>query len=382
MDLKNKINELDYCPCGEAKLLYDEFIKLPFYDDGEAILRLVMCLVYEKQHNEAIGLACDYINIAEDDCDCLPGIYLFCGISYDMLCNHKKAISAYEKFLQYNQFGARYDQFSFWTCEEFIEYLIENSYSPENVKKFEFPVYKAPFEFKLQKQLAVVKTPHFDIYYYPNSTAEKEIDIIKTHRETAYQKISEYLGFNEDLRTTLYLFEDGNTKKEITGHTGAGWAFGRTMVEIYNEQCKLDPYHELVHIIVGHVYGNGISAMNEGLAVYLCNLLNDMPAIDEISDAYAEKVKEFHRNGDLFDLKTLLSLNIGSNESKPLISYRQAASFVEYTIKKLTKSGFLTLYTSLNNENIESVIDKTESAYRQSIEDIEKDWLCYALSNY
>ena len=378
MDLKNKINELDYCPQGEAKILYDEFIKSPFYNDGESILKLVMCLVYEKQYDEAAKLACSYIDIEKGDC--LPGIYLFCGIAYDMVHNREKAIWAYKKFLQYEQFGWRYDQFGFWTCREFIEYLIENSYSPKNVEKFDFPVYKAPFEFKIQKQFPVAKTSHFDIYYYPNSTAEKEIDIIKTQRETAYRKIAEYLEFTEDLHITLYLFEDGDTKADITGHTGAGWAFGRNMVEVYNERCKLNPYHELVHVIVDHMYGNGVSALNEGFAVYLSNLLNDMSAIDEISDAYAERVKEFHKNGELFMLKDLLSLNIGTSESKPLISYRQAASFVEYTIEKISKNGFFNLYASLGNDSLEVIVSKIENAYKQKIEDIEKNWLAYALS--
>ena len=45
MNLKDKINKLDWTPKGEAKEIYDEFIKSPFYDEDGVIVKLLMCLV-------------------------------------------------------------------------------------------------------------------------------------------------------------------------------------------------------------------------------------------------------------------------------------------------------------------------------------------------
>jgi len=231
--------------------------------------------------------------------------------------------------------------------------------------------------------LPAARTPHFNIYYYQGGVAEKEIDTIKTQREVAYEKIAEYLGFTEDLKMDLYLFEDENTKAEVTGYIGAGLAYGKCMAEVYNAQCKLNPYHELVHIIAGYMYGDSVSAMAEGLAVYLTNNLNDMQVcsydMDEVNGAYDEKVREFKQSGELFALKDLLSLSIGTEESKPDISYRQAASLVEFTIKAIGKHNFFNLYASLSSADINDAIEKIETAYKQKIEDIEKQWLEYVI---
>jgi hypothetical protein len=237
------------------------------------------------------------------------------------------------------------------------------------------------FEVILQGELPFVETEHFSVYYYPDSTAYKEIDLIKTQREESYRKIVDYLQFTEDLRINLYLFENEDTKKRIIGYEGAGWACKTTIAEVYNEQCKLNPYHELVHIITCCMYGDKISAASEGLAVYLSNLLNNVHTVDNINASYKEKVREMWRNSELFSLRKLLSLNIGTEESKPHISYPQSASFIEFQIKKLGKNGCISLYDSLNDgEELEVTIDKVERAFGQKLEVIEKEWIVYALS--
>ena len=92
-----------------------------------------------------------------------------------------------------------------------------------------------------------------------------------------------------------------------------GWAFGDNIVEVYNDESKLDPYHEIVHIIARHLYGYTVAALNEGLAVYLSVLLNDTLIRDSLGEPYSDMIKTFHKNGELFSLTELLSFDNISN---------------------------------------------------------------------
>ena len=169
-----------------------------------------------------------------------------------------------------------------------------------------------PFAQKFHDEFPVAKTPHFNFFYYPDSTAGEEIELIKTQREDAYKKIAGFLAFDDDLKINFYFFEDAEIKKAVTVHTGMGWAFGNNIVEIYNKQSKLYPYYEIVHVITEQVYGYTASAFSEGLAVYLSVLLNNEAVSDSLDEPYVDKVKKFHENGELFPLEELLSFdNIG-----------------------------------------------------------------------
>jgi len=53
---------------------------------------------------------------------------------------------------------------------------------------------KYPFEIKLSKILPLRKTEHFNIYYYPESFAEKQIEAIAEQREKAYDEISDFFN--------------------------------------------------------------------------------------------------------------------------------------------------------------------------------------------
>jgi len=121
---------------------------------------------------------------------------------------------------------------------------------------------------KMQKRV----TEHFDIFYYKGSTAEKEIDKIAERRDRGFREICRFLGKDSDVRLRMILFADGATKYSHTGHLGTGWAFGNTVVEIYNDKQKLNPYHETAHILT-EPYGSPPALFNEGFAVYISERL-------------------------------------------------------------------------------------------------------------
>lgn len=236
-----------------------------------------------------------------------------------------------------------------------------------------------PFETKLPKTLLLRKTAHFHLYYYPASTAEKEIESIAAQREKAYADIADFLNTTASIPIDLYLFPDAETKEQETHHRGAGWAFDTVMVEIYSETVKCHPYHELVHVFADLLYGTTVSCFSEGLAVFVSEHAYDRDFGDSVNYNTDEKVKEFYKEGRLFSLKDLFSLQIGESSSIPPISYPQAASLIGYLYETLGKAAFFALYRDLQDvysaEGVAQNIATFESHLGASIEQVNRDWL-------
>ena len=238
---------------------------------------------------------------------------------------------------------------------------------------------KYQFEIDLPKHLLLKKTEHFNIYYYPASVAEKEIDAIAAQREKAYSDIAVYLNTSINICVDLYLFNDGETKEKETKHKGAGWAFDTVMVEIYNEAVKCHPYHELVHIFADFIYGATISFLSEGLAVFVSESAYDCEIDGYVNYSTHEKVKQLNQNDELFRVKELFSFQIGESASRPKVSYPQAASLVKYLFGRLGNDGFFELYRNLNDgysdEEIAININEFEKICGISAGQVNEEWL-------
>jgi hypothetical protein len=222
---------------------------------------------------------------------------------------------------------------------------------------------------------------HFHFYFFPSSLAARDLNAIAAQRESAFQKISELLGVSGPEPVRLFFFPDGETKRRDTGHTGDGWAFDRTIVEIYNEQTKLDPYHELTHILAGRL-GDPPALFNEGLAVYVSELMG-ADALKSLGSP-GKKVDEAvvaHRNeGKFIPLDKLLAFtDIGPEESQPTISYPEAASFVKFLIAKYQLEKFRQSYKSLENSADDATIHKNQQTFREIYgklpSELEPAWL-------
>jgi hypothetical protein len=223
-------------------------------------------------------------------------------------------------------------------------------------------------------------TKHFDIYHQKGSAAEKDIEKIASDREAAYSAINEFLGTKSPLRIKLIFFESEETKWFETGWQGRGWAYGNTMVEVYNEQEQLDPYHETTHVLMGS-YGDPPALFNEGFAVYLSER-SGAHALDDLSGGQAtiyERVRELKARGELIDLRKLLGYTeIGSKQSRPPVAYPEAASFVKFLIDTYGKDKFLNAYRTLQNSDSEAAhqenIRTLEQIYGESLTELETKW--------
>ncbi len=230
---------------------------------------------------------------------------------------------------------------------------------------------------KMEKRSAA----HFDIYYLKDSTAARQIDQIAQDKDRGFDEICRFLGKDSDVRIRLVLFEDGDTKQRATGHQGAGWAYGTTIVEVYNEKERLDPYHETTHILMGPL-GNPPALFNEGFATYMSETLG-APALENLGGGKTtlhQRVRDLKAKGDWIPLSELLGYTeIGSARSRPFVAYPEAGSFVQFLIDVHGKDKFLQAYGTLRNSDQETI--RKENArrlaeiYGQSLDAIKEKWL-------
>lgn len=211
---------------------------------------------------------------------------------------------------------------------------------------------------RLSGQMERHKTKHFEIYFESGSTAAREIETIAAMREKGYVEIAELIGFNKDEVVRVFLFEDQQSKWLATGHQGLGWAVGKTLVEIYSDDTKLDPYHELTHILMRH-YGSPPAAFNEGFAVYVAERLG-AKALKYLSgkgdETLDQRARQLLEEDDWIPLSDLLSYTeIGSKESRPRVAYPLAGSLVKYLIDQYGMEVFLDAYRILQCSANEAV---------------------------
>lgn len=229
---------------------------------------------------------------------------------------------------------------------------------------------------KMEKRSA----EHFDIYFSRDSTAERRIEHLVQEKERGYHQICDFLGNDPQMRIRLVLFEDMKTKHWQTGHQGMGWAYGKTIVEVYNETEQLDPYHETVHILMGPV-GSPPALFNEGFAVYMSQRLGAC-ALEDLSGGTAtirQRAGELKTAGEWIDLRELITYTeIGSRASRPPIAYAEAASFVEFLIETYAQDRFVQIYKTLKNSDQPQIQEQNirdlEDICGRSLEQLRDTW--------
>lgn len=239
---------------------------------------------------------------------------------------------------------------------------------------------------RLLPRLQKLETEHFLIYCYPGSTAAQDAQRIVQQREHAIAQIGSFLSVQMPGRIRLVFFETRDVKLLETGHQGMGWAEGRTVVEVYNRNEQLDPFHEMTHILASAL-GHPPALFREGLAVYMSERLG-AAALEDLGGGVQtidQRARELHENGTWIDLQELITYSeIGSQDSRPLIAYAEAASFVKFLIETHGREQFLETYTRLKNANNKDICQQNlqflTDRYGVSLEGLQRQWLHRILS--
>lgn len=144
-------------------------------------------------------------------------------------------------------------------------------------------------------------------------------------------------------------------------------------MEVFNEKERVDPFHELAHIVAGTV-GNPPALFNEGLATYMQEG-HKWHGYD--IDAWS---KAFLNEKMLWPVSLLFTFQeIGSDGTKPPIAYPQAASIVKFLIGRYGFDKFLAAYKQLKNGAEESVSRENSQIFASifgiTVEQAETLWL-------
>jgi hypothetical protein len=206
----------------------------------------------------------------------------------------------------------------------------------------------------------------------------EQIDSIVVERDHAVSVLSRLLGVRPPLGLTLIFYPDAATKTLDTHHVGAGMTKGRFIVEVISDSVRVDPYHELAHVVSGQL-GWAPAWLNEGFAVYAAEYLGaDALALQ----GWAGKTVDHAaclllRAGELFPIAELTQLaDIGPSESRPRVSYAQAGSFTGFLAENFgfeaLRAAYETLSPSLTPEEHETAF---ATAFGLSSENAAGSWL-------
>ncbi len=215
------------------------------------------------------------------------------------------------------------------------------------------------------------------VYAEQGTYAQAKIQDVLEQRSRAIERVCSWLHVSPR-PTTLVLYEKADVKVFDTGHLGQGWAKGALAVEVFNEDTRLEPYHEIVHV-QAEVIGYPPAALREGLAVYVEEQMGGhalrffcpYETIDEAERALAPQ---------FWPLETLLGFTeIGSRGTNPSLAYPQAASFVKHLVARYGKGKFFEAYGKLVNGNTPEAAETNGRTFAlifgKSVDRVEKEWL-------
>ena len=228
----------------------------------------------------------------------------------------------------------------------------------------------------------VEKSTHF-IIYYQQAPAEY-INRLVTEVEHCYKSITDYLGLARfdfwiwDNRCKIFLYPDN---ENYLGATGAPpWSRGNVQIRkkeistyIWQEMFfdTILP-HEMGHIIFRELVGN-----NKALPLWL--------------DEGVACMQEYESKERLATAKCLVNLKLYTHLDElskikeasviiPLIFYNEAASIVDFLLRRFGRSKFIDFCRSLRDE--EDWEQSLKGVYRlKNLDELEKLWIADLMGN-
>ena len=217
-----------------------------------------------------------------------------------------------------------------------------------------------------------------EIHAWKGSLAASRIDEITDERLAALATVADLLAVQPPGKIRLVFYADEPTKIEQTGHRGIGWAFGTTLVEVYNEEVQLDPFHELTHIVAAAA-GYPPAFMNEGFAIYVAermgaDALRFLGAPGRRIDAVTCNLIDTQLYTPLEDLVALDE--IGSDAGRAGSQYAQAGSFVKYLVQHGGLERFRRAYRTLTGDATATANrGRLADIYGADVETLQRGWL-------
>lgn len=219
----------------------------------------------------------------------------------------------------------------------------------------------------------VKESPHYLFHYMEGSLAEREIDHIEKTQESAYRKITEFLGLPSypEKKIDYYIYPDPDTKEHLMG---SPW-FAQSVYDdfaihaLYTEEHRVIGPHEDAHLL-SLPLGLSIGFLQEGLAEYITGR-------SWHGEPFEKVVRDIRTNPEFIILSDLLTTHKAwsdTNDTYAQQYYAFAALFTGYLIEMYGKEKYFELYRALtrdatqseNEEHYEKVLNTTpETLYAQ-----------------
>jgi Tetratricopeptide repeat len=216
---------------------------------------------------------------------------------------------------------------------------------------------------------------HFIIYYFPGSEAEADLKRIIDRREATFQRLSRELEVRFSGRAILFFYPDSELSRRITGHRGDGWTYGRTVVEVYGSRRKIDPYHEMVHLLASRI-GTPPVLFSEGLATSREKNFDNAGRYRASVEGWCRGLL---REGALIPLEELMEIqSLGDDLTRPRVAYPESACFVRYLLDRYGWTQFRQAYAELAGSPLPSVQEENmgrfEKIFGVSLRRAEVEW--------
>ena len=263
-----------------------------------------------------------------------------------------------------------------WVHQEVKEFLFEAPYRGNYVlQPYRLAREGVAWEGRIFPPFRVRESEHFIYYYFPSSDAEEDMEKIVTQRERIFQRLSREMDVRPPGKAVYFFYPDSELARKVTGHRGDGWTYGRTMVEVYGPRRKIDPNHELIHLLAGGI-GSPPVLFSEGLATSREKEFDNAGRYRAEVEAWC---RGFLREGALLPLAELMVVtSLGEDLTRPRVAYPQSACFVRYLIEEHGWAKFREAYAELVSSD-DPVVQKEnlgrfERIYGVSLREAEADW--------
>jgi hypothetical protein len=166
----------------------------------------------------------------------------------------------------------------------------------------------------------------FEYHFEPSSTAEREIEKIKTTMEQSRSHVVALLGEKTGPPgVPVFIVETRHRMKELTGTPQNAWSTPKVIAFIYGAQAKAIGAHEDCHILARHFWGSPHADwLDEGLAVYSDDEWWGHP-LHGVAKLLLER-------GQLIPIAALLKS--GWRKQSDLVTYPETGSFVKFMYEK------------------------------------------------
>lgn len=236
----------------------------------------------------------------------------------------------------------------------------------------------SPYALDPGKLFTVVRRGPLEIWAWKGSLAEARLEATAGERMRSLEATEELLDVRAPERIRLVFYPDQATKLEDTGHRGVGLARDSTLVEVYNDSVRMDPFHEMVHVL-GAAAGDPPPLLGEGLAVYVSESLGG-DALEFLGAPGLSPDRVTCRvagTSEFVPLDELLTLdNIPGDSARAVREYAEAGSFVKHLIEGRGLERFRQAYGIVpGQDGAEARRESLRALYGTGVRELEREWL-------